>query len=466
MGGLLLAGGLAFTATTSAATWPGREIELIHVHPELTSIVGAVAFSTIQVGEGGVREAVFVAARRPDPDGGWRLWASDGSVSGTGPVSALSLPGSPDAVWSAESGGVYFRAEGTGGHPAIWFGDRVRGTAIEMVSSPSLPGLQTAVHSVGRHQVWLWSTGEQLRVQSVDPIAGSIEELALPERVSGTAVARTSSFLLFGASGNGFPRGLKAFHAGESSVTSLPPLPPGSAWGQLHMMGAADGFACLKEWYGSPINQSVAVCSDGSAAGTERLVPDDAMAIRVLDYVPFRSLGTRLLFQGYAMVQPGVFGDWRIWSTDGTSAGTVMLFGEVDEEMYNFCSRPRPGEQVVTFTRYGAKPIQEFWVTDGSREGSIQLASHVLDWDDWPVYCTGEGAHIPGAGALVRLQGRSGLFRVSSVTSAPLPLASGPSTAYLVVRVGDVIVLLGPNGEGQAAFWRYIPDRVFAHGFD
>lgn len=463
---VVLAGLCAALACSEArADKSGGELEMIHEDASMSGVVSSIVPATVLTDSGTFRKVLFVSVMNSNNQD-HRLWATDGTASGTWLVSTAPVASWNNAVWRAPSHGVYIRTQDSLGVPAIMHAWSFKGPATQVMVSTSLPPASARVQTVGPRLVEEVMDGGIVWARVHDLIEQTIDQVPTNDQFPIGESAGTNSTYFFSTRSG--PISLNALDVPSMTLRRLQPLYPQTAWGHIFRLTAADTFVCGTDYLATGHNyySAAVVCSDGSDSGTVRLAPPGSIAIRMPGFHRPTSLGSRVLFDGQLMGPDGGISGPRLWGTDGTNAGTESLFGDRWVGSFRFCSKPQDGEMLVHLGTVLSNNTESIWRTDGTAAGTSTFAKY-LRTEPSSAQCSGQGAVFPdGSGALLSF-GSSGLHRVGFRShTPPQALEDGPSTVSLIYRVNDAIVMLGPSPEGAMAFWRYVPDRVFAEGLD
>jgi ELWxxDGT repeat protein len=283
----------------------------------------------------------FLLFEAYDANAGWQLWRSDGSPTGTNLVVDLS-PYVEDSRYNltrpiAEFNGFfYFAVDGYDGL-RLWKTD----------------GSSAGTTTVG----------------TVHP-AGPDDIARL---VPGLVFANKLYFLVNSFGGSGEHSTL--WFTDGSDAGTQPLTYPGSANDlvtDLVVVGDGLFFSAIDtEWF-KGANRSALYRSDGSAAGTHKLL--DVPQAQIRDPIAYAG---QLLFSAYTS-QHGQ----ELWRSDGTVAGTRML-KDVTPGRDGVVDDLRTVGGVVLFTA-GNYPEQDLWRSDGTAAGTFRLQDFVYgDLGGW-----------------------------------------------------------------------------------
>ncbi len=371
---------------------------------------------------GGV--AIFVV-RMDQPGGGSRseLWRTDGTREGTVAFKISGFPsgGGGDQVpspWAEVGGVVLFGATGPDGLPGLWRTDGTeagtRRLADEatprnhpLVEEPELAGGKLFFFSYT--SLWRTDGTEAGTVHLGDFRSGGDGFFDHPRLI--TPAGSRVFFVAEGSAGGGEELWLSdGTVAGTRPVTQFIPANPFPGWtlkvfdGIVYFVaddisGGADlwrsdgtaagtrrvtdfGFAnpfgnveAAELPLGKAGNRLVFVASDGltgqriwtsngTPAGTAPLAGCPGACPSPMHETRFVTLGNRVLFKGS---DPA--GGTELWSTDGTAAGTRRVF--------DVCPGPcgsEPSSFLLALGRLFFLSGQVLWVTDGTAQGTFRLA--------------------------------------------------------------------------------------------
>ena len=383
-----LGGQLFFTAVSEAnarQVWRTDGTEAGTVLVASDAAVGGIVPNTELEASG---EAVYF--RRTDAEHGRELWKSDGTAAGTALVADI-FPGpagsSPHDLTDAGGGRLAFVARGDNGGDEVW---RTDGTAAGTVA---MTDLNPATGAVAMTDLTPLGTSVYFKTDR--------QELYRTDGTPATTtrVAQFSSMNLLPLVASGG----KLFFAVADAVKDRITLYRTDGTPQSNVPLATFVGSYAGDWEMAPFRDGVAIAardgthglelwvSDGTPVGT-RLVTDlnTLEAGSLPGNVPGRGvpandpieIGTaagaprRLLYAAVdETMNPGV------WSTDGTTAGTVKLIGA------------RRDERVVAITAFGDRALfvlqsgftAELWVTDGTPAGTRPLSNPNVAPEPFPL---------------------------------------------------------------------------------
>jgi hypothetical protein len=245
---------------------------------------------------------------------------------------------------------------------------------------------------------------------------------------------------------------------------ALPVPPPNIEWDYPHRLGGGPGLMCAKAYTQYPPTSIAELyCSDGTAAGTRRPLPS-GLGMRLLDNVEFYPMGDRVLFQGLLNnVAP-----LRLWSTDGTDAGTQPLT-QPGVEAGLPCTEGTSGAY-FTMSDHGGESGQyrKFIArTDGTTAGTRTLIPVPIDAG----ICNAIG--VEGASGIAYLPVGTALYRSDGTPAGTYPIGGAPLLArYWSTRGHDMgildrwLVFVGLDAAERGVLWRLDLDPIFTNGFD
>jgi hypothetical protein len=185
--------------------------------------------------------------------------------------------------------------------------------------------------------------------------------------------------------------------------------------------------------------------------------------LRLLDNVEFYPMGDRVLFEGMLDNVPPL----RLWSTDGTDAGTQVLTSS-DVQAFPPCTEGPNGAYFIMTDGGGESGYREFLVhTDGSTAGTRT----VVQLPDLS-FCGSIGAEANGSRVAYLPVGAS-LYRSDSTSAGTYPIQGAPlldtgggNRAHSMSIVGHRLVFLAPDAANRHVLWRLDLDPIFTNGFD
>jgi ELWxxDGT repeat protein len=276
----------------------------------------------------------FVLFEAYDATLGWQLWRSDGTAIGTTLIADLS-PEPNDSQYNltrpiAEMGGsYYFSVDGPEG-TELWKSD---GT----------------------------SAGT-LRIGDVRPAGpDGIEKL-----VPGIVFQGKLFFLVNSFRGSG---DVSTLWFTDGTVAGTAPLEyegsENDLVADLVIVGDKLFFRVIDTFWEDGADRTALYSSDGTAAGTLKLLDDDLAQIR------YPVAGDGLLFFSASSRQKGQ----ELWISDGTVAGTKLLKDTVPGREGDVSGLVRVGT-LVLFTS-GVFPQQNLWRSDGTEEGTFRIKNFI-----------------------------------------------------------------------------------------
>ena len=319
-----LAGTIYFTVTTDAL---GYELWRTDATPAGTSLVRDISPGS---GNSNPREITVFAGRlffrAFDGAHGTELWTSDGTEAGTALVKdiATSFAGAPAGLTVVAGQLLFFADAGTDGSE-LWKSDGTEAGTVQVTdfggqAFPTLPWFGTGLLAIGNRFFF----------RAFDP-DGELDLWASDGTAAGTAQVAEATSL-------------------TSSIWISPweaQVVERSAWGTLGeklIYLADDGTSGNEPW-----------ASDGTAAGTLQL----AETLPGTDWSYFHGLTP---LGGNALFSTGV-----LWKTDGTPAGTGLLF--TTGGLQEVGGLTRIGNTVF-FSGSSTAEGQELWKTDGTTAGT------------------------------------------------------------------------------------------------
>lgn len=380
---------LVFSATTTPAasfwTSTGPPDSDTPVRVAAASGTNPVRFAPGAVLGGTMLGAAF------DPATGGELWASDGTQAGTRLVkdlaagTASSFPGS----FVAFNGRVYFVANDGASGLELWSTDGTDAGTVRVkdVNAGSGNGLYSgaplvemggalyfpATDASGGQELWKTDGTEAGTVRVKDILPGTTG--SFPK-----AIFPFGSRLLFVATDSRGEElwGTDGTEAGTVLVKDFTASPFSSQVRSFVEMGGSVYFTA-NHVVSSGGRQTLTPGlwkTNGSGAGTV-LVKSVNVGTNVEPRLAVA--GGRLVFNGYEYVATGsTAADPELWTSDGTTAGTVLLKdlnpgaaagGALESRPENFF---RVGNTVV-FTATTAGSGRELWKTDGTAAGTVML---------------------------------------------------------------------------------------------
>jgi len=457
-GQLTAVGGQLFFVTAASSS-SEKELWVSGGTPESTHMVrdfcpgDCNAAATIV---GSFRDLVLVSARAGFAAPA-RLWRSDGTRTGTFPLSLTASLDRPVLF----NGAVYLTGCAEDGSGCdLWKTDGSQAGTVRLSLAPQEPRLSIdQVIAIGpRLYFTAYDANSDAALWTTDGTPAGTHRLRIfSQGGHGTPRLLTAAGnrLFFGFSteqdmalwtSDGTPAGTLSLHAFSPIVPAF--------WGEgLHVLGGKVYFVAHDEVYGKEI-----WTSDGTPAGTRRATGFS------FDDIPLRQLhiaGNRIVF----LASDGVHGV-QIWSTAGTPESVTSVPGQPCTDECSFLTDSTPlteiGGRILFYgsdDAHGAEP----WVTDGTAAGTRLVA------DLCPGTC---GAVDPfGAAPAVTPQGlfftatdpvhgeelwrtdgtAAGTVRRTDVAAPEISFFGGTAALGAKVYFG-----LGDTGSG-AALWESVP---------
>jgi ELWxxDGT repeat protein len=318
---------------------------------------------------------VYFAANA-DSATGEEPWVSDGTAAGTVPIKDLkqgpggSEPGEFTAVGDPAAGRAVFYAKGpdrwepyvTDGTPAGTF-------QLADINPGPADSLSSAFTRFGQQVIFTANDAAGRGVWKTDGTPGGTVKVA--SGVGGTSYTEFNGALYFQGSSLSNPNAFVLWRTNGTPAGTVPVLAPdGPPWGigafnvsggSLWFAGSDDPNFTSGDWWRS----------DGTAAGT----------VKAIDLPASSRIGTVLqpTWDGHYL-----FFTWNsdnadneVWWTDGTTAGShiIKVFKPLDGSYHvdgGFGFRVFDNHRVMFLAR-DAEHGKDFWVTDGTPEGTVPL---------------------------------------------------------------------------------------------
>lgn len=363
------------------------------------------------------------------PSGKRSLWTTDGTAAGTGQVAVANagFNGVSPANFATANGQVFFEGFDSAGKANL-FVLGAAGSPSELVASAGGPsGLAPHETTAFGGKVYFGGTdaiGRANLFTSDGTAAGTVE---LPV-ADGDAYALYPNSLtsfngklaLEGEYGGGL--GDLFVSDGTAAGTVHVPVPGAAASGpSIRDRGMASLGSKLIFEGEDPTFKRALYLSDGTAAGTTELVVPglSPMADQTGDPTGFTSFGAMAAFTA-----KDASGQYGIWVTDGTAAGTVELPG-VFSQPYGAPMTALPDGRLA-FIASNAAGVAGVWVTDGTAAGTKPLqvpGASAAGLQPSAVMTLNDGVVFDG----VTAAGPRGLFLWDGTAAAPVLLQSGVS---------------------------------------
>ncbi len=212
-------------------------------------------------------------------------------------------------------------------------------------------------------------------------------------------------------------------------------LAPGTASSETTLLGTVSGGRLIVDTDDGVQGQQVAVF-DPLGATLTPLIPFGSPSSGPRTE-PLAQIGTRVLFRALS--------DGRIWTTDGTAAGTGEMPGLVND--WNLASRfcPLPGGLALFATTSGGNV--KLWRSDGSAAGTSVVANLTQDQSFVAAAASGGSCHF-----LLSRSGGWSLWRSDGTNATPVGLQSGATPRALAAIAARVFV--SDTTATQTRIWR------------
>ncbi len=203
--------------------------------------------------------------------------------------------------------------------------------------------------------------------------------------------------------------------------------------------------------------------TDGTSAGTVEIRPAKANSLGLFDSTvdpDFTALGGKLLFQGY-----DTKGQWNLWVTDGTLAGTEELTpaGADPFDGLNPTDFTVIGKNAV-FVGVGANGRDSLWATNGTSAGTHELK--IKGGDEDKLFDDGTDFTVLGHKvlfeAVISDDGEAGLFVTDGTTGGTTQLhvnGAGPFGLFELVEspfftvLGKKALFVGSGKKNTDSLW-------------
>ena len=391
---------------------------------------------------------------------GFELWSTDGTPGGTQLVKDVH-PGVGHGIvpqyWTrapltVADGRVFFAGRDSASNIRLWCSDGTAAGTVKVSDEGfSGPSKTTGFAVLGdsvyyRASSGLWR-GSATEVELVTSVSGGPNDI---EVMGGTLFFHAqdeSGYELWSSDGSA---------AGTQRLVDVQPGPGSSYPSLLTAIGSQLFFSANDGTHGREL-----WVSDGTAAGTQMVKdvnpgPDSALADSI-----YRSLCE---FGGRAYFAADSGSGWTLWTSDGTEAGTAQVLGGAGtptlEPLGALPEEPVGGPRLFFA---GTRPGEgrELWVTDGSGAGTT-LVSDLLPGTvgSWPRSFAHDDvgsvwflADAPGGTSLVESDGTATgtTVRADGATSL-LPVTGSSDPKGLVDHFGRVFGGAEPGGIGIEPF--------------
>jgi ELWxxDGT repeat protein len=305
------------------------------------------------------------------PASGFELWVTDGTAPGTKLVGDIEPgAGSSNPSFVATVGDkLYFSAGTSAGGRELWVLDGTTGTATSLTSIVTFNGGLGEARVVDGKLYFVVNDASTSLWTTDGTVAGTVKLTTNGVSLSGLEIAGINGGVVFRAStvDDGYEVWFSRGQSGDAQLlTSLVAGPTSGFPSELYKFG---DFVIFNG--GTPTNGSGIWKTDGTAAGTV-LLKEVSSQSGARAFVPIGEVDGRVLFK--AVFNGGPSSSEQLWSTDGTSSGTVRLATYAN----NF---PRL-ELPTDYTKVGDHYVfiagdqihgRELWTTDGTVVGT-----HVL----------------------------------------------------------------------------------------
>jgi ELWxxDGT repeat protein len=363
-------------------------------------------FSAIDPGFTVIKDQAVFQGR--DATGQFGLWVTDGTAAGTHEITGISLPGFSPAFFTVFNGEVLFDAAGPAGKAGLWETD---GTASGTHQLTGVPGFGRATVFNGEVLFEAAGTGGPGALWVTDGTAAGTHEL--------TGIVGADP--LFGLSPSGF------------TVFNGKVLFSGS--------NTTDQFGL---WV-----------TDGTAAGTHELttIAGANTGSLGLEPIDLTVLNGEVLFDGLDAA-----GKHGLSVTDGTAAGTHEITGIAGASTSGVLGTFTPGFTVfdgkVLFRGVNAAGQFGLWVTDGTAAGTHELTGisgansiGVLPFDIVNLSPNGLPFDLNGdanSDVVFQNNGQAGVWLMNGATPIAEVGLGNPGPSWHIVASRDV------NGDGKA----------------
>ena len=344
-----------------------------------------------------LRNRLVFFAPPPGRGSARQLWAGDGTVKGTFPVTSFPRGTAPLGTTVTHANRLYFQVERKVERQRIqqlWVSD---GTARGTRPLTSTPSRQIFLDLSYAHGV-----GNRLFFRGFDPVHG-LEPWVTDGTPAGTRLLRDTcpgecsaypvpekvfaGRLYFIAAVDTFSTGLWSTD-GTPAGTRLVKESVGQVHGFFEV-GNRLVFASVDDEHGAEVWRT-----DGTAAGTVRIT-DFAPPILWNDDDEIELSATVLNGQLYFNADDGEHG-FELWRTDGTAAGTELAVDVNQMDVGGSFPRGflRFGSQVLFFTNPVSGP--ELWRSDGTEAGTVRVQAFGPEERDGTAPVPGQSAESGG----------------------------------------------------------------------
>ena len=431
----------------------------------------------------------FVASDSPYSSNN-RLWLSDGTVDGTGPIAPAPGQATPlnPSDFTAFKGGVLFAAGDPEHGEELWFTDGNRnGARLIADLEPGGGFAPTWITAAGQRAFFtsfgtrseLWTTDGTAagtrRVKAFPLMTGGIP---LPDYLPSIAdITALGSNIVFTLSGPN-TRELWSSDGTDAGTTLLCELTPTFTYGypnyynppqiinsNHHITSIGNRVLFINSESATSYELWT---SDATPAGTKPLRTFFKSAI--LDSYPYYPLVTNSISE-FASSKDRLFfvaddGDHgkEIWSSDGTPEGTALLKDIFPEP--NYSSNPRDltivGQSLFFTAEFRNTPEGPFstglWISDGTAAGtSLVISADQLGSSPRPIAQDGTYLYFTTAQGQESSDNQELIWRTDGTTAGTVPLYRAVNRSYNIyfndrVRAGVVI-----NGQliYQSSFFQY-----------
>ncbi|RLS69737.1 MAG: hypothetical protein DWI01_07975, partial [Planctomycetota bacterium] len=377
--------GFSLTAVGSTLYFCGRDdLRGFELWKSNGTVAGTVLVEDIEPGDASGWPSGLVATGNTlwfttvDAEGKSRLWRSDGSEAGT---SAMALPhddaeGMVNTTLLAIDGRLVFRrtraivADGqwAGEERSLWITDGTPAGTLKLADVAPGEGM---IASLGGAIYFVAGHGELWKSDGTPAGTGPID--AIGSRVNEGGFSRTAAVVggrLCFSGTDGTRSGLWITDGNAGSVSFVSPIVP-----EVYTMVSFGESAIFQVNDSYDVTNNGTWVTDGTAAGTIRLIAPGRKQREPFFAVEVNGV---LLFTA----DDGVHGT-ELWRTDGTVAGTWMV-KDIGQTRYssdppgtnhssNFGVLTRVGNRVVFATARFDTSNWEFWMTDGTTDGTKRI---------------------------------------------------------------------------------------------